>query len=238
MACMLTWVGQGGFMIEQDGYRVFIDPYFSDLVGKQEGMKRLVPAPMGAPDLAGALVIATHDHIDHFDIDTLSAADPHASVFAGPPSCLEHYREIGVPQENLRKLAVGDVLTWGPIKLGGVYARHTDDSIGVTLCAEGVRAYFTADTLDSPQLREAGRGCDIIFTCINGRLGNMNAAEAAKLSRDLSVRCAVPVHFGMFAGNTADPMDFVRALDGSGILTPVLAHAKPYELSALLGGAS
>ena len=54
----------------------------------------------------------------------------------------------------------------------------------------------------------------MLVTCVNGRWGNMGHEEAAKVANQLSVRLSIPTHYGMFAENTADPMDFVREMDG------------------------
>jgi L-ascorbate metabolism protein UlaG (beta-lactamase superfamily) len=236
MDATLTWLGQGGFLLEKDGERLIIDPYLSDLVERQSGPRRLVPPPIAPGDLRGALTVITHDHNDHLDTDTLSAADDGNAVFAGPPSCVAHMRAIGVSEDCLRPLGRGDALSWGGFAVRGVHAEHTEDSIGVFVMVDGLNVYFTADSLDSPLLRDAGRGADMLIVCVNGRWGNMGHEEAARLALDLRVACAVPTHYGMFAENTADPQDFVRALSGAGINTPVLAHATTYPLRAVLEG--
>lgn len=132
-------------------------------------------------------------------------------------------------------LGQGDVLHLGEARLMGVYARHTEDSIGLVVEYGGLRLYCTADTLWDERLADIGAlGIDILFTCINGRLGNMNVEEAAALARRLPCRTAVPVHYGMFAENTEDPQKFVKALAGSGIQTPVLEFAKARSVYDLL----
>ena len=60
-------------------------------------------------------------------------------------------------------------------------------------------------------------GIDVMFVCINGRLGNMDYREAAKLAKALPCRVVVPNHYGMFAENTVDPDLFVNEMSGSGI---------------------
>ena len=67
--------------------------------------------------------------------------------------------------------------------------------------------------------------------CINGRLGNMNAQEAAEVISSLRPELAIPMHFGLFAGNTADPEPFVEALEKENIKTLVAEAGKPYKIS-------
>jgi L-ascorbate metabolism protein UlaG (beta-lactamase superfamily) len=46
--------------------------------------------------------------------------------------------------------------------------------------------------------------------------GNLSAAEAAELGRDIDAHVVVPCHYDMFAFNTADPLEFVRAAGSRG----------------------
>jgi L-ascorbate metabolism protein UlaG (beta-lactamase superfamily) len=51
-----------------------------------------------------------------------------------------------------------------------------------------------------------------MFICINGKLGNMNAEEAARLTEIITPRLAVPNHYGMFESNTEDPMAYLSRI--------------------------
>ncbi len=93
--------------------------------------------------------------------------------------------------------------------------------------------YISGDTLYSPafavQVRAlAAQPLDAAFVCINGRLGNMNATDAAALVAQLQPRVAVPMHYGLFAGNTADP--FVAACRTQGQQTRLMEIGGTLEL--------
>ena len=160
-----------------------------------------------------AAILITHDHMDHLDEGTLRKIDLCAHLFAAPASCREHLRRLGVPQERLLRFDRGESFGIVDAELHAVFADHTEDSIGLVVRAGGRTIYFTGDTLFSPRLAKeaAPFSPDILVTCINGRWGNMGAEEAADVARALDVKVAIPTHYGMFAENTADPMDFVRA---------------------------
>src|SRR5471032_698396 len=73
----LHWLGQAGFVIEFDRFRMLIDPYLSDsLAEKYQGTKfphtRMMAAPI-LPDELDRLdiVLCTHRHTDHMDPGTL-----------------------------------------------------------------------------------------------------------------------------------------------------------------------
>ena len=119
-----------------------------------------------------------------------------------------------MPEDRLLSFDRGEEFGIGDAELHAVFADHTEDSIGLVVRAGGQTAYFTADTLYNPRLQEeaAPFAPDILVPCINGRWGNMGAQEAARLAKGLNVKLAIPTHYGMFAENTADPMDFVREM--------------------------
>ena len=62
------------------------------------------------------------------------------------------------------------------------------------------------------------KGIDVMIICINGRLGNMNAEDAARLTKILSPRVGIPTHYGMFASNTEDPTAYTSRIDCGYIL--------------------
>ncbi|HEV2125918.1 MAG TPA: MBL fold metallo-hydrolase, partial [Chloroflexota bacterium] len=58
---------------------------------------------------------------------------------------------------------------------------------------------------------------DVLCVCINGRMGNMNFEEAARLAGELNARTVIPMHFGVMPNNTIDPQLFLDALKAQGV---------------------
>lgn len=229
------WLGQGGFELLVGDRRIVIDPYLSNSVLKLDGFNRLMPLPVEPGALKSDILITTHDHMDHLDPDTLMATDFSANTYAGPEDCLRHMRQIGIPEERTRRLGAGDVVHIGDARIMGVPAVHTaPEAIGVVVDYRGTRLYFSGDTLYDARLRDIGAlDIDVMFICINGKLGNMDYREAARLARELNCRVAVPNHYGMFAENTIDPALFKDELADSGIYVhePVFnEYCEIYEL--------
>ena len=89
--------------------------------------------------------------------------------------------------------------------------------------------YHAGDTVRydgmAERVREAAGpgGVDVALLPINGRAperrvaGNLNGEEAAALADELDARLAVPMHFEMFAFNTAAPDGFVAACEELGV---------------------
>lgn len=230
MSVQLNWLGQGGYWIRCGETAVCLDPYLSFSCEEHGGHTRIAPPPLDPASIRADLFVFSHDHMDHLDEGTLRRIDLRHNRFAGPDSCLNHLRRLGVPEENLLRLPRGGRLAVGDIELFGVHAEHTEDSIGLIVRGHGQTVYFTADTLWSDLLITDARpfSPDVLVTCINGRWGNMDHRQAADLARALKVHLSIPTHYGMFAENTADPADFVHEMQEENVL--LLTMYKPVVL--------
>lgn len=199
----ITWLGQSGYLLEDSGTRVFLDPYLSDAVYRVAGRPRMVEPPIRPEEVSGT-VICTHDHLDHLDPDAIRRMDREHIDFYAPSSCRKHLEELGCVR--IHSLDLGDTITVGPFAFTAVFANHSIDAIGVLAKWGGQSFYFTGDTLWNPRLEEmAAEKPEFLFVCINGKLGNMDAEEATRLTEVLRPQAAIPTHYGMFASNTEDP---------------------------------
>lgn len=73
---LFTWLGQSCCLVQIGGLNILTDPIFSDhLLSKNIGPKRLVKSPMSVEDIKQAtgghldLVLVSHNHPDHLDLD-------------------------------------------------------------------------------------------------------------------------------------------------------------------------
>jgi L-ascorbate metabolism protein UlaG (beta-lactamase superfamily) len=67
---------------------------------------------------------------------------------------------------------------------------------------------------------------------INGKVGNMNGAEAAGLVKAIGAQVVIPCHFEMFQFNTATPDAFVRECERLGQAFRVLKTGERASLSS------
>jgi L-ascorbate 6-phosphate lactonase len=229
----LVWLGQGGFIFEQDGCRLVIDPYLSDCLAAR-GFARSFPSPVGPAHLHAYAIVCTHDHGDHFDPDSVLPAveaRPETTVL-GPPSVVKHGAELGLTVEALPSGHTATAL--GPFRLRTVPAHHSDpDAVGLIVEVDGLRIYLTGDTTYAEDLAPAALACgpiDLLLICINGKLGNMTAKEAVKVTAAIRPRLAIPMHYGMFPVNTADPQTFLAPVRELGIDARELPLAAPVPL--------
>jgi L-ascorbate metabolism protein UlaG (beta-lactamase superfamily) len=233
-----TWLGQSGYLFESDGQRLLIDPFYSDIVETRQGLKRLMAPPIPLLELRPDVIFITHNHLDHFDpvaLPELHQAFPGAKI-AGPESVMRKALELEFNRDLLVAMPKGVSHRFGAFSLRATPAYHSDPTaVGCLLKAEGKRIYLSGDTLRTEtlvdEIRAAGSGSiDCIFIVINDRLGNMTLAEATYAVNDLQPKLAVPMHYGMFAENTADPHAFADACHRAGIPVHVPALGAPFPL--------
>ncbi len=232
MAFKVKWLGQGGFELSDGETTIMIDPYLSDMVERVDGVKRMVPSPVQPIDAHPDLYVITHDHMDHLDEDTLTVMNKEGILFAAPSSCHTKLIELCIEKKNILSFNRGDKMTFKGFELSAVYAKHTADSIGVILKKDGITAYFTGD---SELTDEVGNGvvCDVLFTCINGRWGNMGIDDALLLSDRVQAKVGIPNHYGLFAENTADPTPFIEGLEKQNKVGYIMTIGKEFELADL-----
>lgn len=220
MDIRITWLGQAGYLLEYNGLIICIDPYLSNSVEKVEGLKRLKNIPVCPENLLADYLITTHDHLDHFDEDTIAKLVMNNMVFVGPSSCIKHFAGLNKTCKAAIVFNRGASIRIGEMAIHAVFSQHTDDSIGIVIefCESKKSIYFTGDTEFNEQLLNVKRySPDLIIGCINGKWGNMDCYNLAKLAAYLETKKVIPSHYGMFAENTEDPKKLEVLLKTEGI---------------------
>src|SRR6266700_698615 len=159
----LTWYGQAGFRLAAGDSRVLIDPF---LTGRPD--RRYEP-PATAADVA--LVLCTHEHVDHLDLPFLRefCAVNSAAPIVVPLPVVEVAAAGGIDRARLAGAVPGEELhdrdvTVHPVPalhgIGGdepvVYEFARDGGpvrfLGYVLEIGGVRVYHSGDCLVYPEL--------------------------------------------------------------------------------------
>ena len=242
----IIWLGQAGFVFKtSDNHLIYIDIYLSDSCASTPGgsvqFKRIFPSLLEAQDITEGLIVATHNHEDHFDtesIQIISSISPKVQ-FAGPISCTRALKELEVNSDKIHLLEIGKISQFEGFSLHAVYADHGEhepDAIGVVLEADGVKVYHTGDTCYCPeQMSEViALKPDIIIPCINGAFGNLNGIEANRLADDVGAKVAIPSHFWLFVGQNLTvqglPATFLKACEQHAPNTKpkILSIGEPY----------
>ena len=204
----IRWIGQNGYLLRDGEAEICIDPYLSNVVDRVAKRGRMVQAPFSPEELKSDVTLCTHNHLDHVDIDAIPLMKKENMVFLAPTHAKGTLMECGVT--NYVPFDEGEVYQIGKFKLTAVFADHSVPAIGVIVEHEGLTLYFSGDTEYHVRLCEvANQKIDMMFICINGKLGNMNVDEAVKLTEYIAPRVGIPTHYGMFESNTEDPQKYL-----------------------------
>ena len=229
----LTWLGQGGFLFEVDGTRLVVDPYLS---GSLTHLTALAPPVIKMADVAPDLYVCTHVHGDHLDEPTVRYWIASSTcTFLGPASVTDELASMGLSAQRRVTLEPNQSHEHDALKIIAAPAKHTSpDAIGLLIQCGRMQMYLSGDTVLTPEIESFARGAApvcVALVCINGKHGNMDHVDAARLVSLMQPRVAVPMHYGLFAENTADPVLFRDELEPFAIPCRFLQPGKPYAVT-------
>ncbi|MBQ4424746.1 MAG: MBL fold metallo-hydrolase [Lachnospiraceae bacterium] len=218
----LLFLGQAGFAIlSGEKKRLVIDPYLSDCVRTLEGhdgFKRLISAPCRPEDLQADVIIATHPHLDHFDADAMPALMKDGAFLYASVDCEKLVKEEKLDEARVAYVRPGDRFERAGFGIRFINCDHGEgapDAVGVLIETDGRRLLFVGDTCLRPdRVPEylSDGPIDLMAACINGKFGNMDYADCAKLAAVLRPKLTVPCHFGMFASHGGRPDLFYETM--------------------------
>lgn len=206
--------GQAGFIIKSDsGQLLGIDLYLSDCVERMEGnvgFKRLLPKILNPNDLQFDVLICTHPHLDHFDIDSLPAMMAGKTKIFCSEDCEKYVKQTQMDyySESIRYVKPGDRTLAGDFDITFVNCDHGDgapDAVGVVIGVDGKVVYETGDTcLRLDWVSELPQHINVLIAPINGAYGNLSERDCAVLSEHVKPDITIPCHYGMFASHHGD----------------------------------
>jgi L-ascorbate 6-phosphate lactonase len=210
----ITWLGQAGFLIKNfKGDVLALDIYLSDLAERQDGNKRLMPSLIQADELEVKVILATHYHTDHLDLDSIPILLSGDTKLYCCQQSYELCKKKDLPMHKITAMDIGDCVFDSGYRIEAVYAEHGDfatKAIGFLIEIDNIRIYFTGDT--SYQINKmryaAEKEIDILILPINGEYGNMNERDAAMLASIVKAKVTIPCHFWTFARHQGSPYNF------------------------------
>jgi L-ascorbate metabolism protein UlaG (beta-lactamase superfamily) len=226
------WLGQASFAIRAARIVIYIDPYLAS------SSHRLSPPPFAPESVTNAdLVLLTHDHLDHVDPATLpgiAAASPRARFVAPRPIVDRVAALVGGKDRVIAADADERLIVDGggnTVDLMPVPAKHEEFDrvesgypyLGYSIRVDGVCVHHSGDTIpyEGQVERVATHGVDVALLPINGRdfyrtragtIGNFDYREAGEFATQIRASVVIPIHYGMFRGNTVPPGHFVTQL--------------------------
>lgn len=214
-------MGQAGFIIKStSGQLLGIDLYLSDCVQRVEpdhvGYKRLLPKILNPKDIELDVIVCTHFHRDHFDIDSVPELmnNDKTQLFC-PRDCEEDTN--GLKRVNFVK--PGDTCRAGDFLLRFINCDHGTGAplaVGVVVEVDGKRIIEVGDTCLRADRKEEylkfGE-IDVLIAPINGMYGNLDSKDCAQLTDLLQPKLVIPCHYGMFAAHHGDVGLFHEIMD-------------------------
>lgn len=212
----LFWVGQAGFIVKSaTGKLLGIDLYLSECVEAVEGhdgYHRLMPKILDYDELVFDVLISTHFHRDHFDVDAMPTLmdNGHTNLFCAF-DCMDDVNNLGLDRSRVRFVGVGDTAYIHGFELNFIDSDHGEGApkeIAPIISVDGKNILEVGDTSLHIEWKNEylKRGAlDVLIAPINGAYGNLNETENVELARLLSPKLLVPCHFGMFASHGGNP---------------------------------
>jgi L-ascorbate metabolism protein UlaG (beta-lactamase superfamily) len=176
-----------------------------------------------APDL----ILITHEHGDHYNVDTLSALVGDNTKLLTNPAVFDMLPED--LKAKASSIANGESTAMGDIAIDAIPAYNTTEGRlqfhpegrdnGYVLTIDGMRIYISGDTEGIPEMR-ALENIDIAFVCMNLPF-TMAAQQAAEAVAEFAPTYVYPYHYRGRDGGTQDPEEFARLLADAGGKTEV-----------------
>lgn len=224
----LFFAGQAGFIVKsKNGQTLAIDLYLSECVERFEGhmgFKRLMPKMLSPEELTFDVIIATHPHFDHFDVDAMPFLmyEEKTQLFASA-DCEKLVCQLGMNGEKMMKrihfVRPGNCCEIGDFRLDFIQCDHgtgAPDAFGVIITVDGLRICEVGDTclrLDRVNECNSQGQLDVLIGPINGAYGNLNEKDFAMLCGAVKPKLAIPCHYGMFASHGGNPGMFCKEMN-------------------------
>lgn len=212
-------VGHATTLISIGGKTILTDPWFSEKKGYYRG-EPIAFLQDKLPELS--MVVVSHHHYDHFDIETFRAYPDKDVPFIVPVGMGEKVKSAGF--SNVHEIDPWQSLTVDSVTITACPAKHKVKEITFMIEAGNRVVYFGGDTKLIPELSEIKTRfpkVDLAILSVNGlqirpmfnKQMVMSAEQAAELCAIINPKVAVPIHYNFSGGKFKDR--FVLKYEGN-----------------------
>lgn len=177
--------------------------------------------PVGDPSAYSSfpladLILITHEHGDHYNVDTLAALKSENTILITNPAVFDMLPED--LKTNSRSIGNGDMDKFGEMSIQAIPAYNITEERGkfhpegrdngYVLDISGFRIYISGDTEDTPEMR-ALQDIDLCFLCMNLPF-TMDKEAAASAVAEFKPKAVYPYHYRGRDGDIQDPQEFAE----------------------------
>jgi len=231
----IAWLGHSTVIINFFGKIIITDPVLFQRVGVSFlgatiGPSRLTPPALTVDELPKPdLILLSHVHMDHTDMQTLTAI---TEKYPGMIDVVVAYNTKDVVDEldwkSLKVLDWGDETNTATTYIKALEVKHfgwrypweKDRSKGFhkdgrsfnayILERSGIRILFGGDTAYTEKLKDSGEKVDIAIMPIGAynpwKRNHCNPEEALQMAKDMDARVFIPIHCNTFK-QSSEPID-------------------------------
>lgn len=235
--------GQSGFIIKSSsGQLLAIDLYLSNCVEAFEGhkgFKRLLPQILEPSDITFDVVICTHPHLDHFDIEAVPELVSNGADLFCSVDCEKLVKENKMDSfaSSITYVKPGDKKIAGDFEITFVNCDHGEgapDAVGVVVKVDGKTVYEVGDScLRLDRTNEIPLPLDVLISPINGMYGNMNSEDTVALAEALKPSVTIPCHYGMCASHGGDVKRFYDLMCEKNLPMLIMRQGEEFRLSGM-----
>ena len=246
----IIWLGHSSILTNFDGKIVLIDPVLADSTGPlgfmMKRFRHTVLEPKDLPHID--LVLITHDHYDHLDMETIRSFKNKDTRFIVPLGVDAHLRSWGIDETRIQVLDWWQGTEVEGLKITATPAQHFSGrsftnqtkSLWVSWVVESQnhRIYFSGDSGYDTHFKEIGDKFgpfDIAFI-ESGQYNvlwpevHLHPAESVQAFQDLKAKRYFPIHWGMFSLSTHAWYEPVEIISNEAekknipLITPILGE--------------
>ncbi len=153
------------------------------------------------------IIFITHNHYDHFDIDSINNIKKENTIIIAPKSMENDIRKIEVkeyillnPNEeiNINNINIKTIPSYNILK---PFHPRKNNWLGYIVTYDNITYYIAGDTDKTKEAENIK--CDIALIPIGGTF-TMNVKEATKLINIIKPKIVIPTHYGSIVGNIND----------------------------------
>ena len=231
----VTWFGHSSTLVEVDGVRVLIDPFWGDYAGPIAGLgpKRWYAPPLALADLPPVdAVVISHDHYDHLDRASIEAMRDWRNVFVVPLGMGAHLERWGIAPARIREVDWWQSQQVGALTITSTPARHASGRLsnasnqtlwtGFALVGPQHRVWYSGDSGFHEDLAQIGErlGPFDVSLLDTGQYSehwpdvHMGPELAVRAHQLVRAKQMIPVHWALLTLSPhtwTEPIERVRA---------------------------